>query len=200
MLGQLGNRVQHALRAYTARDRRALVQAAETFRDNPELDIAEAIRDVGTGEAVTSMLERKGVPGMAQQTLIRPPSSRLGPLSEEERATLVSASPLSGKYDTVVDRESAFERLRARAEAAADQGTASERAAESAAPADREFNAARRYSGGRVSRSSAFGTRSSRSRSDSVGQAFAKSFARQLGTQAGKAVLRGVLGGLFRGR
>ena len=197
ILGQLGNRVQHALRAYTAKDRRALAAAAETYRDNPAFDIAAAIREVGTGEAVTSFLERKGVPGMAERTLIRPPSSRLGPLTEAERAGVLAASPLSGRYDTTVDRDSAAERLARRAAEAADEAEAAERQAEDAAPETREFTAARRYSGTRVARST---SARSASRSDSVGTAFAKSFARQLGTQTGKAVVRGLLGGLFRGR
>jgi DNA helicase HerA-like ATPase len=194
ILGQLGNRVQHALRAYTAKDRRDLKQAAQNYRDNPRLDIEDAIREVGTGEAVTSMLERKGVPGMAERTLIRPPSSHLGPIPDATRAALMGLSPLAGKYETPIDRNSAFEILQARAAEAAREAAAAERTEQQAeAPADREFRAGRRYSGTRVSRSSS-------SRSDSVGEAFAKSFARQLGTQSGRAIVRGVLGGLFRSR
>jgi hypothetical protein len=199
ILGQLGNRIQHALRAFTAKDQRDLRQAAENYRENPDFEIEDAIREVGVGEAVTSMLEKKGVPGIAQRTLIRPPSSQLGPITEAERAGLIAASPLAGKYDTTIDRESAFEMLKARAEAAAREAEAVEAAAEDPSPATREFNAARRYSGNQVGRSASTPRRSS-SRSDSVGQAFAKSFARQIGTQAGRAVVRGVLGGVFRGR
>jgi hypothetical protein len=204
ILGQLGNRVQHALRAFTARDRRDLRQAAENYRDNPALDIEDAIREVGVGEAVTSMLERKGVPGIAERTLIRPPSSQLGPIDDATRAALMGMSPCAGKYDTPVDRESAFEILQARAAdaaRAAEQAEAQEQETEAAA--EREFRAARRYSGSRVSRSTSHSTAAPRrrsSRSDSVGTAFAKSFARQLGTQSGRAIVRGVLGGLFRGR
>jgi DNA helicase HerA-like ATPase len=201
ILGQLGNRVQHALRAYTAKDRRDLRQAAQTYRDNPRFDIEDAIREVGVGEAVTSMLERKGVPGMAERTLIRPPSSQLGPIDDAVRAALIATSPLAGKYETPLDRESAFEVLHARAAAAARAAEETERAEAGAEAAPtREFNAARRYSGARVSRSTSQPIRRSGSRSDSVGQAFAKSFARQLGTQSGRAVVRGLLGGLFRGR
>jgi len=199
ILGQLGNRVQHALRAFTAKDRRDLAQAAQNYRDNPRIDIETSIREVGTGEAVTSMLEAKGVPGMAERTLIRPPSSHLGTIADATRAALIGMSPLAGKYDTLIDRESAFEVLQARA---------AEAAAEAAAPQPeeppeaREFTSARRYSGPRVgSAPSAPRARvRSSSRSDSVGEAFAKSFARQLGTQSGRAIVRGVLGGLFRGR
>lgn len=206
ILGQLGNRVQHALRAYTAKDRQDLKQAAQNYRDNPRFDIEDAIREVGTGEAVTSMLERKGVPGMAERTLIRPPSSQLGPIPDATRAALIGLSPLAGKYDTAIDRESAFEILQARAAKAAEEAAATE-ADTTPAPDDapREFNAARRYSGSRMgSAPSTTPTSRSRSsassRSDSVGEAFAKSFARQLGTQSGRALVRGVLGGLFRSR
>lgn len=203
ILGQLGNRVQHALRAFTARDQRKLRMAAETYRENPRFDIEAAIREVGVGEAVTSMLERKGVPGVAERTLIRPPSSQLGPITDAERAGLISQSPVAGKYDTPVDRDSAFEMLARKAEAAAREAAeAEEIEADADAPAEREFRAARRYSGGRVSRSTSAPTtrRTTSSRSDSVGTTFAKSFARQLGTQSGRAIVRGVLGGLFRGR
>lgn len=198
ILGQLGNRVQHALRAFTAKDQRDLRQAAQNYRGNPAFDIEDAIREVGVGEAVTSMLERKGVPGMAERTLIRPPSSQLGPIDDAARAALLGTSPLAGKYDTPIDRESAFEVLRDRANAAAREAEAAEQAEEeSEAVAEREFRAARRYSGSRVSRST---SRARNARSDSVATTFAKSFARQLGTKSGQALVRGVLGGLFKGR
>jgi uncharacterized protein len=197
ILGQLGNRVQHALRAFTGKDQQDLRRAAQNYRANPAFDIEDAIREVGTGEAVTSMLERKGVPGMAERTLIRPPSSQLGPIADATRAALMGMSPVAGKYDTPVDRESAHEVLQARAEAAARDAAEAERAEEAAKEEEREFRAARRYTGSQVGRSSA---RSRSSRSDSAGEAFVKSFARQLGTRTGQAVVRGVLGGLFRGR
>ncbi|WP_116083953.1 helicase HerA-like domain-containing protein [Tropicimonas sp. IMCC34011] len=193
VLGQLGNRVQHALRAFTERDRRALNAAAGTYRDNPALDIAEAISEVGTGEAVTSFLADTGEPGMAERTLIRPPSSRLGPIGDDERAAIVAASPLAGRYDAHVDRESAFEILTERAE------TAKKRAmeAEDAAEEEHDYNAARRYSGPLVGRS---GEERKSTRTDGIGTAFAKSFARQLGTQSSRMIVRGLLGGMFRGR
>ncbi len=212
ILGQLGNRVQHALRAYTAKDRRELKQAAENYRDNPAFETEDAIREVGVGEAVTSFLEAKGVPGMAERTLIRPPSSRLGPIDEGDRAILIAASPVAGKYEAEVDRESAYEVLAARAEAAARAAAeAEEEELVDDGPASREYRAARRYTGSRVSRSSSqvrerseepsrSRKSSSSRRSDSVGTAFAKSFARQIGTQTGRAVVRGILGGLFRAR
>ncbi len=211
ILGQLGNRVQHALRAFTAKDRQDLKQAAQNYRDNPRFNIEDAIREVGTGEAVTSLLERKGVPGVAERTLIRPPSSHLGPIADATRAALIGLSPLAGKYDKLVDRESAFEILQARAAAAAEEAARAEEAevaaqdqARAETEAAREFNAARRYSGSRTGsaapKPATSRSRSSSSRSDSVGEAFAKSFARQLGTQSGRAIVRGVLGGLFRSR
>ncbi|MEO0862791.1 MAG: helicase HerA-like domain-containing protein [Pseudomonadota bacterium] len=197
ILGQLGNRVQHALRAYTAKDRKALRQAAQNYRENPRFDIEDAIREVGVGEAVTSFLERKGVPGVAERTLIRPPASHLGPITTAERANVVATSPLAGRYEDAVDRESAFEVLQRRAEAAAQAAQAAEEDEAEADAPTRAYKAGRRYSGGRVSRST---SKPRTRRGDSVGTAFAKSMARSLGTRAGKAIVRGVLGGLFRGR
>ncbi len=116
----MGNRVQHALRAFTARDRKALRMAAETYRENPTFDTEVAIREVGVGEAVTSMLERKGIPGMVERTLIRPPSSQLGPISPAERGGIVGASDLGDKYTRTLDRQSAFEILTQRTKEAAE--------------------------------------------------------------------------------
>ncbi|PKP84211.1 MAG: ATP-binding protein [Alphaproteobacteria bacterium HGW-Alphaproteobacteria-2] len=202
VLGQLGNRVQHALRAFTARDQKALRAAAETYRPNPRFAIADAIRDVGTGEAVTSLLDAKGAPGVAERTLIRPPGSQLGPVTPAERAALLAASPVAGKYDTAFDRDSAHEMLARRAEEAARAADAVAREAQAQARQDaeeREFARARRYEpGGRPG--PAHSRKPPTRRSDSAGEAFAKSMARSLGTKAGTAILRGVLGGLFRGR
>jgi uncharacterized protein len=191
ILGQLGNRVQHALRAFTAKDQKGLKLAAETYRPNPAFAIEDAIRDVGTGEAVTSFLEAKGIPGVAERTLIRPPSSQVGPIAEAERAAVMAASPVKGKYEQSVDRESAWEKLRARADAAAAEAAKAETAATEA----REFERARRYDGKDVAEAKP--RRTSNSRSDSVGEVFAKSFARQLGSRSGQAMIRGVLGSLF---
>ncbi|MBM7067423.1 helicase HerA-like domain-containing protein [Actibacterium sp. 188UL27-1] len=199
ILGQLGNRVQHALRAFTAKDKRELRQAADTYRDNPRFDTAEAISEVGVGEAVTSFLIKKGMPGVVERTLIRPPSSQLGPISKTARAGVIKASPLAGKYEMALDRDSAFEMLGRRAQEAAAAAAEAEAAEEDASAAEREYRAGRRFTGGRVSRSTSVRRRSG-GRSDSIGTAFAKSFARQLGSKAGRAVVRGVLGGLFKGR
>ena len=191
ILGQLGNRIQHALRAFTAKDRQDLRQAAQTYRDNPRFTIEDAIREVGTGEAVTSLLEPRGAPGVADRTLIRPPSSHLGAIEDATRAALIGLSPLAGKYDNAIDRESAYELLKARAAAAAAE---TEQASHPAT--EREFTAARRYSAATPTPS----RKRRASSSDSIGTAFAKSFARQLGTKSGQAIVRGVLGGIFKSR
>ena len=120
VLAQLGNRIQHALRAYTPREQKAVKASAETFRPNPDFDCAAAITQLGVGEALVSTLEAKGVPSMVQRTLIRPPSSRLGPITDAERAQIQALSPVAGQYDKTIDRESAFEMLQKRAEEAAD--------------------------------------------------------------------------------
>lgn len=217
VLAQLGNRVQHALRAFTARDAQALRRAAQTYRTNPRFDTEAAIRDVGVGEAVTSFLEERGAPGVVERTLIRPPASAMGPIEAGQRRQVMAASPLAGKYDTAIDRDSAHEMLARRAEAMANEASAHEAEAQQGAPATggREFNQARRYeppgarsrgkaigtgTGGAAGGASTASTRSRASRSDSPVDAFAKSFARQLGTQSGRALTRGVLGTLFRGR
>ncbi len=196
ILGQLGNRVQHALRAFTARDQKALRQAAETYRDNPRFATEEAIREVGVGEAVTSMLEAKGAPGIVERTLIRPPSSQLGPIAASERREVINASHIGGKYETVKDRESAYEMLRGRAEEAAREAEEAEKREAEAEEREREFAAARRYSGKGTSRS---GSRSSRA-SEGFGEAVASVVMKELKGTTGRRIVRGILGGLFRGR
>jgi len=194
ILGQLGNRVQHALRAFTPRDQKGLKAAAETFRPNPDFDTAAAIQDVGIGEALVSTLEAKGAPSMVERTLIRPPSSRLGPIDMNDRKAVMAGSPVTGIYEAEVDRESAFEILRGRAEAAAQEAEEAEKAAESDKLQLREFKNARRFEPETKKK------KTSSRRGDSVGTTFAKSMARQLGGQAGRTLIRGVLGSLFKGR
>ncbi len=198
ILGQLGNRVQHALRAFTRKDQKDLRAAADTYRENPRFDVEDAIKEVGVGEAVTSFLVKKGMPGIVERTLIRPPSSQLGPITEAERRGVMSASPVAGKYEAEVDRNSAFEMLQKRAEQAAKEAEEAERREEEMEAREREYQTGRRYSGTRVKRSTSKKTRSRRG--DSVGEAFAKSMMRSIGTKAGTAIVRGVLGGLFKGR
>jgi len=114
VLGQLGNRVQHTLRAFTPRDQRAVKAAAETFRPNPELETAKVITELGKGEALVSFLDAKGAPSIVERALIRPPTARLGTITTAERAAVIAKSPLKGKYDTAIDSESAFEQLQQR--------------------------------------------------------------------------------------
>ncbi len=211
ILGQLGNRVQHALRAFTAKDQKELRMAAQTYRENPAFSTEEAIREVGVGEAVTSMLQPKGVPGIVERTLIRPPSSQLGPITSDERKAIMAASEMAGKYDILLDRESAFETLRGRAEKAAEEAEAAEAAVEKAeadakaaktvaseTPSLREFKKARRYAG---KGSETTSRRSSKSSSnDGIGGAIASVVIKELKGTTGRRIVRGILGSLFKGR
>jgi DNA helicase HerA-like ATPase len=188
VLAQLGNRVQHALRAFTPRDAKALKAAAETFRPNPDFDTETAIRECGTGEAVVSLLEAKGVPAMVSRTLIRPPQSRLGPVTEAERAETIAASPLAGRYDQALDRQSAHELLAARADAASREAAMAEEMLAEAAGREQPARA-RRYEPARGGRAQ-----------PSLGSEIARTVVKQLGTRQGQALVRGILGGLFKGR
>jgi DNA helicase HerA-like ATPase len=164
---QLGNRVQHALRAYTPKEQKAIKAAAETFRPNPDFDTERAIMELQVGEALVSTLEAKGEPSMVQRTLIRPPASRLGPLTAQERSAVIAASPVKGIYDQRQDRQSAHEMLE-RGTAGGDAETAHERAG--------EFRIPKPPAGGR--RSEGGPAR----RSDTVTDTFVKSLARSIGT------------------
>ncbi len=190
VLGQLGNRVQHALRAFTAKDRKAVRAAAENFRENPAFDAREAITELGVGEALVSLLDAKGVPGIVDRTLVRPPSSRLGPALEKERRTLLSASALSGRYERTVDRESAFEKLAQRAEEAAREA---ERAAE-----EERLEKERTYRAPPAKRTAR--RHASRRERQSVVETLAKSAARAVGSSIGRQLMRGLLGSLLKGR
>ncbi len=194
VLAQLGNRVQHALRVFTPNDARALKAAADTYRPNPRFPTAEAIRDLGTGEAVTSFLEGKGNPGVVERTLVRPPATRLGPLTDAERAAALAASPVAGRYDRTLDRDSAHEMLARGARRAGGGRRCGWRRC------GREFAHARRYSPAMPAPRGRAAPRAAAGRGDSVAEAFAKSFARQIGTRTGAAVARGIFGTLFRGR
>jgi DNA helicase HerA-like ATPase len=209
ILGQLGNRVQHALRAFTAKDQKDLRLAAQNYRPNPRFSTEDAIREVGTGEAVVSMLEDKGIPQVVERTLIRPPSASLGALDAGTRAALIAASPLAGRYERMIDRDSAHEMLARRAVAAAQGAARAEAEAareKEQAEAEREYRNARRYdptpryqAPGKTSTTRR--TTSTRSSgSDSVAEVFAKSVVRQLGTKSGQAIVRGILGTLFKSR
>jgi len=149
------------------------------------------------GQKVKIALQEKGVPGMVERTLIRPPSSKLGPATRAERAAAMAASPVAGKYDRALDRDSAHEMLAARAAAAAEAAGTAEALAEEAAPAEREYAAARRFSGPRVPRSSSRGDGGFGRR---LGAAVGDALLRELGGTTGRRVVRGLLGGLFKGR
>lgn len=208
VLGQLGNRIQHALRAFTAKDQKALRLAAENYRANPAFDTADAIQHVGTGEAVTSLLEAKGIPGVVERSLIRPPFARMGTITDAERAAVMAASPMALKYDKSVDRESAFELLAKRTAAAAQAASQAEaKPGGGAAPSDadifdmpQEHKQGRRYNPKLQFPDESAKPARRASSSDSIATTFGKSLARQLGTKTGQALVRGVLGSLFRGK
>jgi DNA helicase HerA-like ATPase len=169
VLGQLGNRLQHAMRAYTPREQKAIRAAAQTFRSNPGLDIEQAFSEMGVGEALVSTLQEKGVPSVVERTLVRPPTSRIGPVTEAERAEVRSRSPVGGRYDQSLDRESAAEVLQQRAERAA-------RDRETSQPAARSRPVRRRSS------------------RQTPTEAAVKSFLRSVSTTLGRELMRGLLG------
>jgi DNA helicase HerA-like ATPase len=222
VLGQMGNRIQHALRAYTPREQKAVRTAADTFRPNPDFKTDQAITQLGTGEALVSLLEAKGAPSIVQRTLIRPPASRMGPITDEERRKIMAVSPVAAQYDQPVDRESAYEVLKKRAGEAA-QAEANQQAREDAGTGQRrspwtlpDFDgdprqpAPRRDDGYRRDDDFADEYRRRRqtaprqttprpSNRQSVGEAAVKSVVRSMGSSLGRAIIRGILGSIRRG-
>jgi DNA helicase HerA-like ATPase len=182
VLGQLGNRVQHALRAFTPRDQKAVKAAAETFRPNPKLKTVEVITQLGVGEALVSLLDASGTPQPVERALIAPPFSRVGAITPEERQRVLRASLLFGQYEKTIDRESAYERLKGRAEALAPPP---QQVAEKAAGSWTESL------GGVLG--------GGRGRREGMAEALAKSAARAVGSQLGRQIIRGVLGGILGG-
>ncbi|MBI4699147.1 MAG: DUF853 family protein [Nitrospirae bacterium] len=174
VLGQLGNRVQHGLRAFTPRDQKAVKAAAETFRQNPEINVAAAITELAVGEALVSMLDEKGAPSIVDRALISAPRSRFTPLNEQERQMIIRSSLIYGHYEKMVDRESAYEKLKQRADI--------EKAKEQEILSPKE------------------NTAGSKSQSEVLFKAVAKSAAHAVGSQIGRQIIRGVLGSLFGGR
>lgn len=171
ILGQLGLRVQHVLRAFTPKDRKTVKAVAGNFRDNPAIDIESAITELEIGEALVSVLDKKGAPTPVERILIRPPASQIGPIEEKERQQRIKKSPVSGRYEQMMDRESAYELLKQRAEEKAKQAESTSK------------------------------RKPGRSRSrQSIGEAFIKSAARSIGRQVGRQIIRGVLGSIFGGR
>ncbi len=201
VLAQLGNRVQHALRAYTPREQKAVKTAADTFRPNPAFDCAEAITQLGIGEALVSTLEAKGIPSMVERTLIRPPSGKVGPISDAEREKVMNLSPVAGQYDIDLDSESAYEILTARARKAAEAEAAKRAAEEKAEGGD---SAAGRWTlpGFGDEPADKEGTRTTKRSSgyqrETVIEAAMKSAARSVATSVGRALVRGILGSLRR--
>ena len=203
VLGQLGNRVQHALRAFTPRDQKAVAAAAQTFRPNPKLDTAKAIMELGKGEALVSFLEGNGTPAMVERVLIRPPSARIGPVSPEERKAIIDASPVKGKYDTAIDAESAYEILQKRVAGATGQAGGSVGGGvlgEIGAIVGSVFGTNVKH--GRLSTGQLIARNVTRSVTDKVvGGVVAdlgKSVGGSIGGSVGRALVRGALGGLLR--
>ena len=184
ILGQLGLKIQHALRAFTPKDQKAVRIVAETFRENSNIDTAEVITELGVGEALVSTLDEDGIPTQVERVLIRPPESRIGPMNKEERAEQISRSPFRGRYDEALDRESAFEMLKQRAQ----RNAADEEALEREEAAREENEAKTKSTSGKR-----------RSNRQSPTEAFVKSAARAIDSQLGRRVIRGVLGSLFKG-
>ena len=188
ILGQLGNRVQHALRAYTPRDEKAVQAAASTMRANPALDTGKAITELGVGEALVSFLDEKGRPTIVERAFVLPPASRIGAITPDERKGVMARSPVKGVYDQAVDRESAYERLAGRAAASAGATDSPSGTAGS--------------TGGWVDslKGSLGGLMTGSGRKDSLVEAMAKSAMRSVGSTVGREIVRGVLGSLLGGR
>jgi len=186
VLGQLGNRVQHALRAFTPRDQKAVKAAASTMRANPALDTEKVITELGVGEALISFLDDKGRPGIVERAFVLPPASRIGPITPEERKAVMARSPVTGVYDAPVDRESAYEKLAGRA----------------AVSAGAAGDAATGAGGGLMDsiKGSLGGLMTGSGRKDSLVEAMAKSAVRTMGSTVGREIVRGVLGSLLGGR
>jgi len=198
VLGQLGNRVQHALRAFTPRDQKAVRAAAETLRQNPDIDTETAITELGVGEALVSCLDAKGSPGVVQRVWVNPPASRIGPATVEERREVVNASVLKGHYDAAVDRESAYEKLRERAAARQEGGEAAPEAGGSKSmTAGRKLPESPTVSDNALS-DLLFGTTGPRGgKREGLLEAATKSAARSLGSGLGRSIFRGILGSIF---
>ena len=189
VLGQLGTRVQHALRAFTPKDKRAVDTVADTFRPNPELDTAAVITELGIGEALASTLDAKGAPTPVERILVAPPRSRIGPASAEERAAMRARSPINGRYEEMIDRESAYELLKARAE--------DEQHRAAAARAEQQQS---RASSPPAARSRRAPGRPRDSMAEAVMKSAARSVSSAIGGAIGRRLVRGILGSLLGGR
>jgi len=199
VLAQLGNRVQHALRAFTPRDQKAVAAAAQTFRPNPKLDTAQAIMELGKGEALVSFLEGNGIPAMVERVMIRPPTARIGPITPEERKAIIDSSPVKGKYDKAIDSESAYEVLQKRVSGTAAGGTGGGILGQIGAIVGTIFGTNTR---GRMSTGQVIARSVTRSVTNKVVGGVAadlgKSVGGSVGSSVGRAIVRGALGGLLR--
>ena len=197
ILGQLGNRVQHALRAFTPRDQKAVKSAAETFRANPKLNTEAVLTELAVGEALVSLLDERGQPGIVQRAFICPPRSQLGPITAAQRRQLIESSLVFGTYEKVVDRESAFERLKAGHTAAAPGDGRGNRPAE---PNTSGGFWGSLFGGSGPAAAPARGGRGGGRNSESLVSAATKSAMRAIGSSVGREIVRGVLGSIFGGR
>ncbi len=200
VLGQLGNRIQHALRAYTPRDQKAVQAAAETFRPNPNLDTAKVITELAVGEALISFLDEKGRPNMVEHAYVLPPASQIGPIDENERRRIIAGSIVAGVYEQTEDRHSAYEHLKGRVEKTAATEAAGGRSGGRQGRSGREEEAPRETSAGGGfgdALGGLFGGGSAR-RKDTIVEAVAKSVARSVGSQVGRAIVRGMLGSIMK--
>jgi len=201
VLGQLGNRVQHALRAFTPRDQKAVKAAAETMRANPKLDAAKVITELSVGEALISFLDEKGRPTMVERALVVPPASRIGPVTDAERDSVIKASLVYGHYEKTVDRESAYEKLKART-VARQEKAAAQREGVSTRSAPVPPTSGERSNGSVLDKLGGVFTGSTGPRGghhESMLESMAKSAARSIGSQIGREVIRGVLGSILGG-
>jgi DNA helicase HerA-like ATPase len=219
VLAQLGNRIQHALRAFTPRDQKAVRAAADTFRPNPKLDTAKVIMELGKGEALVSLLEGNGTPSMVERCMIRPPSGRVGPINAEERKAIIAKSPVKGKYDQPIDSESAFEILQKRMHSTG----AADKVPEPEEPAEPAEASSTGSFGGMIQAimawlANVFGTNRPRGKRLSSGQLAARQITRSVtdrvagqiaadigkslggktGSSIGRAIVRGTMGGILR--
>lgn len=193
VLGQLGNRVQHALRAFTPRDQKAVKAAAQTMRANPAFNTAEAITELSVGEALVSLLDEKGRPSMVERAFILPPASRIGPVSDAERAAIIKSSAIYGHYEQAIDRESAYEIIKSRARGGNREGELLP-SSESQVPRDSENDVLGTLAGMLLGKTGPHG-----GHHPGVLDSMAKSAARSIGSQVGREIFRGVLGGIFGG-
>lgn len=208
VLGQLGMKIQHALRAFTPKEQKAVKVVAENFRANPDVDTERVITELGVGEALVSVLDEKGIPTQVEQILIRPPQSRIGPATDKERAAQIKRSPIGNRYDDAENRESAMEKLGQRAEEQmrkAEEEAARVRAEKEAAEAEKASDKLAREAEKerkRVAREAEKEAkrRSGGSRRQTTSEAMMKSIARSAGSQIGRRIMRGILGSLFGGR